>query len=675
MNPDEQDADSLLTDDMLADIYERAERQDDEMLESICPAYIALNQCDERYRRDALLGQGGLKDVFRAYDHRSRRWVAMARLREDRGLQFYDLFVREAWLVAMMSHPNIIKVHDTGVDSEGVPYFTMDLKGNTSLQDLILADDPPPRTELLQIFQKVCDAVAYAHSRGVIHLDLKPENIQCDRFGEVLVCDWGLAQVLEKGETVEDAELLKMAAPADGMGPVRGSSGYMAPEQILADQPKDERTDIYALGCILHTILCGEPPFTGSIDEVFEKTVHKDIAPLRASFPARRISKSLEAVVLKAAARDAAFRYESVMQLRQEIKIFLDGYSTEAEESGFFKEAHLFLRRNRMASLIAILAVVMLSASSALFIQRLNRQAMVTEEERSRANQLMTKVNAISSEYDLLTAESDLTKKQLADRLALAARSLINVGIYDRPLGAEAEARPLLDMALQLDPESGIGRRMQFYLHCLTLNYEEALKDPQNYPTYLELARAFPSYSFSETNRPSRAAFTEIFTFAQTASEELNPGYLERVFCYHAAALKGNHEDLALPLEALLSALNGGPEHFSMKYDQETAVAAIDSDQASLFLRVLQGRRGRSLLRFIPIKSLKVKTAGELALSEIDHLSIEMLDLSECSSVRLARKHTQLQLKRILIRRGSVDPAELRARIQTIEPLEIIEVD
>lgn len=663
-----------LSDDQFASIYEAAEQQDDEVLESICPCFVKLGECEERYTQESLIGRGGLKEVFRAYDNRSRRWVALARLRGDRGLQFYDLFVREAWLVASLSHPNIIKVHDTGVDSQDRPYFTMDLKGNTSLLGLIHAASPPSRTELLHIFLKVCDAVAYAHSRGVIHLDLKPENIQCDQFGEVLVCDWGLGTIV--GDESADTEVLSSPSVENVtmLGEVKGSLGYMAPEQIKADGVKDARTDIYALGSILHTILCGEPPITGSMEEVFEKTLHGKVASLRSRFPKRQIAISMEAVVLKAVSFDPEKRYASVLQLSQEIQNFLGGYSTVAEHSGFFKEAHLFLRRHRISSAIALAALFALSTMSVLFIQRLGRQQMATEEERYRANRLMTEVSELSVEYELLAEESNVTRHELADHLARAARSLINLGVYHRPLDTEHEVRSLLAMALQLDEKSDMARRMSDYINCITLNYETAANESGRYTEYMELAHAFPHYHFTKDYRPTGQELVALFDYAHSASITPAAGYFERVLCYHSATLAVGSEGLDVPLTALLSYCNGGPDHFSMHYNPEMAAVEISTDQDQLFLRARRGKVGRSLLRFIPFLSLKVTCTGQMDLSEVSYLPLEVLDLSGCAQIRLNRGTKLPNLKVLKVPAGMFTAGVCNQWIESNEPIEVVEV-
>jgi len=272
--------DSYQNDHRLIQAYEEATCLDQEGLKTLCPSYAELSETSTRYANETLIGKGGIKQVYRIFDNRTRRWVAIARLRDDRGPEHFDLFVNEAWMTSSLKHPNIINVHDVGIDSDGRPFFTMDLKGNRTLADLIKADDQERRA-LLEVFLKICDAMAYAHSREIIHLDLKPANIQSDAFGEVLVCDWGLSKIVSDKE--EASPLNSSSELLDNMtlvGEVKGSPGFMAPEQVEKSGRKDHRTDIFSLGCILHTILTGESPFTGSHRSILDATLHDKVTNL-----------------------------------------------------------------------------------------------------------------------------------------------------------------------------------------------------------------------------------------------------------------------------------------------------------------------------------------------------------------------------------------------------------
>lgn len=172
----------------LASFYYVAEDYEQVDEKEISPSLHAISRISERYESAEVLASGGMKQVFKVYDARCKRHVAMATLHDDAPLELCDPFIHEAWLTGLLGHPNIITIHDVGVNSQNGPYLTMDLKSGNSLSELIeklRAGDPQvvnrySLESLLQVFVKICDAIAYAHSVQVLHLDLKPANIQVD---------------------------------------------------------------------------------------------------------------------------------------------------------------------------------------------------------------------------------------------------------------------------------------------------------------------------------------------------------------------------------------------------------------------------------------------------------------------------------------------------------------
>ena len=161
--------------DFLGDVYETASTLSVETLKDVYPSIQHLSSLSQRYEKRTALGKGAIKQVYRCFDHKIQSEVAFAEPHEDVPLQYYEQFIHEAWLTAQLDHPNIITVYDVGIQDSGKPYFTMSLKGDTTLTDVM--EQLPSFTSLLEIFSTVCDAIAYAHQRGIIHLDLKPDNI------------------------------------------------------------------------------------------------------------------------------------------------------------------------------------------------------------------------------------------------------------------------------------------------------------------------------------------------------------------------------------------------------------------------------------------------------------------------------------------------------------------
>jgi serine/threonine-protein kinase len=218
---------------------------------------------NERYIDQGEIGRGGTSSVRLVFDRVLNRDVAMKVLSsgydpEDRAVL---RFMKEAQTTAQLDHPNIVPVHDMGVEGSKV-FFTMKLVGGRSLAQLFAEaharDRSPERLEqLLRVFSRVCDAVSFAHSRGVVHRDLKPTNIMVGSHGQVYVMDWGASRLLEESPAIASV----VGVEAEEPGTIIGTATYMAPEQAWGQSNAlDERTDVFGLGAILYHLLTGRGP-------------------------------------------------------------------------------------------------------------------------------------------------------------------------------------------------------------------------------------------------------------------------------------------------------------------------------------------------------------------------------------------------------------------------------
>jgi tetratricopeptide (TPR) repeat protein len=245
-----------------------------------------------RCQFEGQIAHGGMGAVFKGRDPDLGRELAIKVLKEaHRGLpEMERRFLVEAQIGGQLQHPGIVPVHEVGYLPDGRPYFTMKLVRGRTL-DALLADRGNPAYELphvLGIFQQVCQTMAYAHARGVIHRDLKPQNVMVGAFGEVHVVDWGLAKVLAErgpgadGPTPAELPAIRPVTPgvASRAGAVLGTPAYMAPEQAQGEVERvDERSDVFGLGAILCVILTGQPPYVGRTDqEVKQKAADGDRA-------------------------------------------------------------------------------------------------------------------------------------------------------------------------------------------------------------------------------------------------------------------------------------------------------------------------------------------------------------------------------------------------------------
>ena len=305
-----------------------------------------------RYDDLGLLGRGGRGEVRRMFDHDLGRTLAMKLI----GEAFADVaevqakFVEEAQLLARLQHPGIVPIYEVGCLVDGRLYFTMqEIHGSdfgAHLEQIggqALGDTPALR-RLIDTFHRVCDAVAYAHARGVVHRDLKPANIMLGSEGQVLVVDWGIAKALDEAHApaspTDDSDA---DAPRDRTraGTIVGTPAYMAPEQLLGQTDRiDARTDVYALGLILHEILTGEPP--GGDDATWDDLMRRtlgDGAPLAAVVQGRELPEALVDICQRALRHDPDMRYQSAGALAAAIGEWLAGIRQREQALALVEEA------------------------------------------------------------------------------------------------------------------------------------------------------------------------------------------------------------------------------------------------------------------------------------------------------------------------------------------------
>jgi serine/threonine protein kinase len=368
---------------------------------SLTPILNSLEGRVERYREIRQIAEGGEKKISLVHDNLLDRRVAMARAARAKTGQDQEQFLREARLTANLTHPNIMPVYNMGLDSEGVPFFSMELIAGDSLKVILRKlregdasyREAYPLETLLEIFIKVCDAVAYAHSRNVLHLDIKPDNIRVGPFGEVLVCDWGLARVVNTSEEAVDYDTPVLDADVLNdmtlSGTMKGTPGFMAPEQTVAYGNKTVQTDIYALGALLYMMLTHELPVRGkSANEVIQNTRAGKVVPPRRRKPDLRIPNGLVAVTMKALSLEPEARYASVTELRQEVGRYLSGYPTQAEHAGFVTILSLLVRRHsRIAFLLMFFLLLLASVIGAnLVVISREKAEAVAAREAAEAN-------------------------------------------------------------------------------------------------------------------------------------------------------------------------------------------------------------------------------------------------------------------------------------------------
>jgi serine/threonine protein kinase len=302
-----------------------------------------------RYTVVSEIGRGGMGTVYLATDELLGREVAIKIPNSVDGAGLDRRLVTEARALATLEHPGIVPVHDAGRLADGRSFYVMKrVDGRTLQEHLATIADP---TERLRIFERLCEPVAFAHARGVIHRDLKPDNVMIGAFGEVMVMDWGVAKTVGSRESAVGSHSRQSQSAVDrptADGTVIGTLGFMAPEQAQGRAVVDERADVYGLGAILFLLLTDDVPAA-------------DVNPA-AALRTRHVARPLAAICARALAAEPAARYQSVAALRQEVARYRAGLTVDAYRETAVERAARFVRTYRTAILLVLSYIVMRAA-------------------------------------------------------------------------------------------------------------------------------------------------------------------------------------------------------------------------------------------------------------------------------------------------------------------------
>ena len=335
-----------------------------------------------RYLLDREIARGGMGRILAAHDRLLDRPVALKLLRaHDPGLA--RRFLRERLITARLQHPAIVPIYDAGTLDGGEPFFAMRMvSGKTLDRAAAEAATLEARLRLLPAVIGVVDAVAYAHGEGVIHRDLKPQNVLVGSFGEVVVLDWGIARVdADEGLDAINAtpgQLSVADTEVTRAGEVLGTLAYMAPEQAAGD-PVDARADVFGLGAILYQVITGEMPLAADLER----------------FP--ELPPELVAIVARAMAPDAAQRYPTAHDLAEDLKRWQAGRMVKAHEYTPGQLVRRWIRKHRtkLAVATAASAVAILLGTIGVWRVVVERRAAETarvraETQRAAAEELLT---------------------------------------------------------------------------------------------------------------------------------------------------------------------------------------------------------------------------------------------------------------------------------------------
>jgi eukaryotic-like serine/threonine-protein kinase len=394
------------------------------------PGYVLLSTTAAppeqrlRYTLTRLHGEGGLGRVYVAHDNDLNRDVALKEIRPEKAKhpEAWQRFLKEAQLTGQLEHPNIVPVYEVARREEDQsPFYTMRLVRGQTLREAIAdyhlhrregCEDPLERLRLLNAFVSVCQAIGYAHSRGVIHRDLKPDNIMLGGFGEVIVLDWGLAKTVDHPDDPSEAPEVALTeqarTDATGAGRVLGTPAYAAPEQAEGRTDLiDTRTDIYGLGTILFEILTGRAPHTGENTAALLRHVATAASP-RALAAEPSVPRALDAVCAKAMAKNKADRYARAADLSREVQRFLADEPVLAYREPLLTQTSRWARRHRtMVSAAGVLLVagVFFLTALAVLIERARER---TEAERLRADRNFQRARQAVDDYFTTVSQNKL---------------------------------------------------------------------------------------------------------------------------------------------------------------------------------------------------------------------------------------------------------------------------
>ncbi len=318
----------------------------------------SLETMTDGYKILGVLPRGGQAVVYKAIQKATKRTVAVKVLLQGEHASKHARyrFEQEIELVARLKHPNIVTIFDSGIAEEQYYYAMEFIKGRPL--DEYVDEEKLSLRETMELFGKVASAIAYAHQHGIMHRDLKPGNILVDEQGEPHVLDFGLAKLVDGFEQTYEKTVMTTIA-----GHVLGTLAFMSPEQATADpEAVDVRTDVYSMGVILYKVLTGEFPYPigGPMFEILQNI--KQLDPVRPLKLVPGFNSEVEAIVLRALAKEPQRRYQSAAGFHHDIQCWLTGRPIVARSDSSLYVLRKLIVRNRAASAVVGLLIVITMA-------------------------------------------------------------------------------------------------------------------------------------------------------------------------------------------------------------------------------------------------------------------------------------------------------------------------
>jgi non-specific serine/threonine protein kinase/serine/threonine-protein kinase len=443
------------------------------------------------YRILRKIGEGGMGIVYEAEQQHPRRLVALKVIRGGQWVseEHIKLFQREAQALARLKHPAIAAIYETGRTEDGQHFFAMELVRGTPLSGYVRRPqhqgDPPDLKGRLRLFLKLCDAINYAHQRGVIHRDLKPSNILVNQelgssgaasaSPDIKVLDFGLARI-----TDADVAVTSVVTRA---GTVQGTLTYMSPEQVRGNPDEiDLRSDVYSLGVILYELMTGALPY--EVGRTHDSEAARIIcetppAPMRRSSPAAlgsvaaRPDPEIETIAMKALEKDPRRRYQSALALAEDITRYLANQPILARPPSAVYQLRKLVSRHRAAFAFATALLALLVGFSAVMavqsarVARERDRALAAERKSADEAEVAKQVSTFLTDLfriagpleargttvtarDMLEKGAERIRAELGTQPAVQARLMSTIGQVYMDLGLHDRAAPLLEEALAI---------------------------------------------------------------------------------------------------------------------------------------------------------------------------------------------------------------------------------
>jgi serine/threonine protein kinase len=447
-----------------------------------------------RYRVEARVGSGAMGAVYRAEHAVLGRHVALKILNRDRlvGGDTVQRFRREAQALSALHHPNTVRVFDFGASDEGMLYLAMELLEGEALTDRIVRDGALPVVEAVQMIQQVLRSIGEAHAQGLVHRDLKPDNVFLARVSHepapiVKVLDFGIAKAIEGDRAIDQFETLD--------GTVFGTPRYMSPEQA-AGKTLDLRSDLYSVGIMLYELLSGHPPFVDNdAVVVMARHIREEPVPVAKAAPHRPIPPMLDAYLSKALAKSPADRFQTAEEFERALESCLPG-ATRLESLAARGLHRSFLARIWLApkrtvwAVAALAAVAVLGGSTAALLRANDASDMLASRDPAPSRPAATPTLVMPSSVDPQPAEPSAPE---------AVRHIVS--LQTEPAAAEVlqdgASLGVTPLDVSMNPGSSMTlllRKRGFVEHALELRAEDgsrvvtlkSLKDKSDHAEHAE---------------------------------------------------------------------------------------------------------------------------------------------------------------------------------------------